>query len=285
MANRYGAAPEVTAVKTVDRRWPRLLSWSWLAPISFAICLGLAWLPGADVAVFSWINGFSRVTGEGLWANLTILGDGLVLMVLIIPFAIYNPRWAWAMLVAGGLTGLAVRAGKALLVVDRPLNVLPPESFILIGDDLTSRAFPSGHAAGALTMAAVLVVSVRSQALRAALLLGFLLVAISRVVVGAHWPSDVMAGALLGWLCGLGGLRIIENWQWVGSRPAQLAVMTVLSGCAVALLFHESGYPSANTLQYVIAVSLLLLAVIGWFRASRGAGVAKRGVATSQSGS
>ena len=97
-----------------------------------------------------------------------------------------------------------------------------------------------------------------------------LLVALSRVAVGAHWPSDVAAGALLGWVCGMAGLAIAGRWPWVESRPARLAIMTVLGGCAVALAFHDSGYPSAATLQYLITATLLLMAAVGWLRASRG---------------
>lgn len=70
----------------------------------------------------------------------------------------------------------------------------------------TDFAFPSGHVANATLLYGMLVVLVlqrsTSPALRAAVIplavLMIALVATSRVVLGAHHPSDVIAGALVG---------------------------------------------------------------------------------------
>jgi undecaprenyl-diphosphatase len=78
-------------------------------------------------------------------------------------------------------------------------------------------SFPSGHAAGSFCFAAFLLVALpaawpRSRRLAHAtsgLALAIAtLVALSRVYLGAHFPADVLAGALLGALIGtaLGGL-------------------------------------------------------------------------------
>jgi membrane-associated phospholipid phosphatase len=40
-----------------------------------------------------------------------------------------------------------------------------------------------------------------------------LMVGLSRVYVGVHYPSDVAAGWLLGWLFGWGGVRL-ALWAW-----------------------------------------------------------------------
>ena len=61
----------------------RRLTWTWLPPIGFGLCLALVWLFGLDGELFYGLNGASRVTGQTVWANLTSLGDGLVLMVLV----------------------------------------------------------------------------------------------------------------------------------------------------------------------------------------------------------
>jgi undecaprenyl-diphosphatase len=78
-------------------------------------------------------------------------------------------------------------------------------------------SFPSGHAAGSFCLAAFLLVALpaawpRSRGLAHAMsglaLAIATLVALSRVYLGAHFPADVLVGALLGALVGtaLGGL-------------------------------------------------------------------------------
>jgi undecaprenyl-diphosphatase len=73
-------------------------------------------------------------------------------------------------------------------------------------DPLDPFSFPSGHTLHAVAFS---IVAVAFYPILAWLLIPFtLLVAISRVVLGLHYPSDVLAGAALGALIALGALAL-----------------------------------------------------------------------------
>ena len=76
----------------------------------------------------------------------------------------------------------------------------------------SSYAFPSGHAASAFSAATGVVLAVRRSLKRVPLWGWGLLVlsaaiSYSRVYVGVHYPTDVLAGAGLGVACGWLGVR------------------------------------------------------------------------------
>lgn len=102
------------------------------------------------------------------------------------------------------LTGMAV-------VLALGLNVLPtyvyyrPRPFLehrvtLLGSRLPSASFPSDHAAGSAAAAAYL--AYRSRRVSLATWTPAMLVMLSRVYVGVHYPSDVLGGCLIGWSMG-----------------------------------------------------------------------------------
>jgi undecaprenyl-diphosphatase len=92
-------------------------------------------------------------------------------------------------------------------LIDRPR---PSPDMVRVAMELPTGGFPSGHALNLTAifgflvyLALVLIADVRWRALLAAVLsIPILIVGIARVFDGAHWPSDVLSGYLIGaiWL-------------------------------------------------------------------------------------
>lgn len=110
-------------------------------------------------------------------------------------------------------TGAAILAAIAVntllvdLLIKRTVGRTRPWSIMDVDLDDTlmnphSYSFPSGHAATAF--AAAIILAARFPRWRWPLLGLATLIALSRVVLGAHWPSDIAAGALIGTAVGLG---------------------------------------------------------------------------------
>lgn len=101
-------------------------------------------------------------------------------------------------------------------IIDRPR---PTATQATIIDRQADGSMPSGHATAAMTIggAIVLLAHHRQRASRklvASVTGGILLVGFSRVYLGAHWPSDVLVGYLIGFAW------IVFIWRFV--RPLLL---------------------------------------------------------------
>lgn len=143
---------------------------------------------------------------EGLMRDATALGSVLVLSlfttIAVLVLWMERQRLAALWLAAAALGAGALNVLlKQLFARDRP-SLLAPELLP------TSFSFPSGHAflaaaiyltAGALLVQIIVRPATRAVVLAAAVLV-VLLVGVTRVYLGLHYPSDVLAGWALG-LC------------------------------------------------------------------------------------
>jgi len=123
---------------------------------------------------------------------------GQLAVLLVIPLIIMTDQLSASIL-------------KPLIQRIRPSIALPDVH--LLGKKMNSYSFPSSHAAnffGLATYFSYLYSRYKWWFFSAAFLVG-----VSRISVGAHYPFDVVGGALLGVLCGLVIIRmhrLADNW-------------------------------------------------------------------------
>lgn len=132
------------------------------------------------------------------------LGDGWFWYALILLLPVFHPEAGLALALLMAATGLVCtltyKQLKKTLIRERPFISFPA---IHCGTPPLDRySFPSGHTLHAVCFNTLLALTLPELALT---ILPFTLsVAASRVVLGLHYPSDVLAGATIGG--GLGAL-------------------------------------------------------------------------------
>jgi undecaprenyl-diphosphatase len=165
-----------------------------------------------DAAILLWFRASDdtgRLAGPEwaltFWLALTWLGDTIPRIVVAV-FTIFGllllRRWHNALFIAGVLI-----SGIALSTTLKNWVARPRPQLVTHFDHFSSMSFPSGHALNStlfyLTIALVLVPLLPQHQARCKILrwnlYAFAIVAslatgISRVALGVHWPSDVLAG-------------------------------------------------------------------------------------------
>jgi undecaprenyl-diphosphatase len=169
----------------------------------------------ADEAILLWMNGHASPQLTEVALEVTSLGStAMVWMTLAIASAFlwtarhhYSVLLLWVAMAGGTVINLTLKG-----IFARPRPHLFPWRTEMVGHS----SFPSGHALTAVVLYATLAYLLArlgsTRALRritlAVALLVILLIGLSRLYLGVHYPSDVLAGFIvgLGWstFCALG---------------------------------------------------------------------------------
>lgn len=196
-----------------------------LALVAAALIWFLEWIGGStyplDVAAIrdgvAWRAAHPDTTGAFIF--YTHLGSVWALG----PMTIAGAGWLWwrrqrARALALVASVLAVRLGVEVLklIVDRARPSLDAHPVVV-----HSQSFPSGHAANSMATFLALALFVAPEGWRrpavAAAVTASLAMGATRPVLGVHWPSDVLAG----WI--LGAAVVLLAWWWLSRRGERSA--------------------------------------------------------------
>jgi len=230
----------------------------WLPLLIALLLLGAIYLFHLNRILFYAINSSSATFG-GFWAHVTVFGDGLVVAVLLLPWLRKRPDILWAMLWTTLVFNIILHSMKSGFNLPRPPFVLPHDSFFIIGPAHNHHSFPSGHTATAFAFAGALAFGLKDKKMQTALFLAAVLVGLSRIGVGVHWPADVLAGLIVGWGSALIGWIIADRISIGRGLMFQMIIGPLLLAAAMVLVVdYDTKYPQTDWLRYVVGGMMLI---------------------------
>jgi len=246
---------------------------AWLLPLLPLALACIVYFDNLQTSSFLLINDFTQVLPDVIWGFLTFLGSGWGTFAIAFPLLLLAPRLLTAGIFAGIFAAVAISIVKPFLNLPRPASILAEGDFHRVGELLLSRAFPSGHTLTAFAIANAFYFSCAKNK-RAPLLSLFIvasLVGLSRIAVGAHWLTDVLAGAGLGLWCGMLGAKLsqliandalLPNKTW----PRVIALSGLIA--AYALLRQTMDLELNRPFQYA-CVGLIAATLALFFKAQK----------------
>ena len=144
---------------------------------------------------------------------------GFVWWAICIPFFVV-PEWrktgfnfVFALCLAHLMGEIII---KHLVKRTRPCHLLEDEEQIINKPRFYS--FPSGHTASSFAAVVPAIVNKNTRKIGIAALIVAILMAVSRIYVCVHYPSDVVGGLIVGLLCGIASCKIFEKLMQIKDK-------------------------------------------------------------------
>ncbi len=165
----------------------------------------LEWLAAVDGAALIWIQETLRgPILDAFFCFYTKLGDaGMLFIALgILMLFFKKTRKVGVTILVALIIGLICTnlALKNLVGRDRPWVHL--QDLVVLIEEHDPNSFPSGHTTSAFAFAGAVIYSTRRKWMKWGAMILAILMGISRLYVGVHYPSDVLVGVAVGLLAG-----------------------------------------------------------------------------------
>jgi YegS/Rv2252/BmrU family lipid kinase len=251
--------------RVLDRPRPWILAWAGVCALLFGVLAFLVHLSRAPLNGFDdlgrsaehWARGHAALVHVLRWIEAGFANIGMTVLTLLLAVPLWlrkHHRAAIYTVLVVVTTSLLYTWIKVLYGRNRPIWQDP-------AGHLTSRSFPSGHAASTAALAGVVIVLaimlIRRSNLRRAVCAGavvvVLVVGADRVLLGRHYPTDVLAGWLLGAFVTLFWLAIyspLPRSLTISSAPLTVTVPTART---LAVVVNPSKLEDVGQFRSIVA--------------------------------
>lgn len=233
----------------------------WLLLITFVLVLYIFWDPLRS-------TGFTYSL-----VSITMIDPAIAFFFLVVTamgseeffLALFSVGY-WSVNKSLAFWGLVITPLSLLITSEIPKDIIRLPRPDVRGVSLPTYTFPSGHTSGAVSVWGYLAVRLKSPWLWVCALLIVSLVGLSRVMLGYHFPGDVLGGAVTGmfflavWLC-LGNKAVERNF---GERASFWLLLSAALILPLAMSFipaksapHLMGYLAGAGVGYLLQREML----------------------------
>tara|TARA_R110002051_G_scaffold325872_2_gene432780 strand:+ start:17686 stop:18576 length:891 start_codon:yes stop_codon:yes gene_type:complete len=195
--------------------------------------------------LFFYLNSYLSQT-PNLQFNLTQLGDVIIFLPFLTLFLVYAPKLWESILTALIVSSVFSNLLKKLFSVPRPAAMFDQDSFIITGRAIMGHnSFPSGHSIATFTILTSILFAFMPKKIKfkvmwcSPICIIGLIIAFTRVAIGAHYPLDVIIGSIIGYIAALTGIFINRRFNllaWLTKKRYYFISIILFSIWATALI-------------------------------------------------
>lgn len=155
-----------------------------------------------DLNILNFIHSTTQNTiFDKVMPYITFLGNMGMVWIVISILLILNKKCRHVGLMCLSALLLATILGEGILkhIIQRPRPFFAEPAINLLIKRPLSYSFPSGHTTSSFAVAGIIFATLKKYRIYAVLLAA--MIAFSRLYLFVHYPSDILAGILLGLLC------------------------------------------------------------------------------------
>jgi membrane-associated phospholipid phosphatase len=193
--------------------------------------------------IIKFLQAFSTPFLDNFFELATMLGEEAVYIAIIgVLYWCYNKKMGYRLAFAFLFSGVVNGGLKNIFKLPRPIGVEGIKSIRV--ETATGYAFPSGHTQGTAGFWAAAMLKYKKIPLYIIGATIILLVGISRVYLGVHWPRDVFGGIVFGVLSAAAANHLFDYSEKHNNKHI-LSVLVVPSLLGLLFFGHSSDYVKA----------------------------------------
>lgn len=206
--------------------------------------------------LFKCLNCGNNALLNTIMMTTTMAADGFFVLMVFSILAPMREKILTPAFLAILLSAIITQILKSYFDMPRPPAVFSPDEICVLGIPFSTRSFPSGHTTVAFALGRYIFES-KNQWVKLVGILFPVMAGISRVFLGVHFPIDVIAGGLIGWVTSELMIQFFPYTFLNKKYNITFNIIGILSGVGF-LFFYKEGIKEVEFITRPAAIAFII---------------------------